>query len=113
MIRCEATMIIDSNIGQRIRYIRELNHLTREDLAEYADISEKFLYNIEYGRTGLSAKNLLKICQALEVSCDYIMTGRDEGTYDEELKNILESFNIEHIAIVKKILSAVLEISKF
>ncbi len=41
-------------IGTRIRYIRELNHYTREELAEYADISSKFLYEIESGQKGFS-----------------------------------------------------------
>lgn len=76
MMGCEIAMVIDPSVGTRIRYIRELNHYTREELAEFAEISSKFLYEIENGQKGLSAANLLKICQALEVSCDYIMTGK-------------------------------------
>lgn len=110
---CEIAMVIDPSIGARIRYIRELNHYTREELAEYADISSKFLYEIESGQKGLSATNLLKICQALEVSCDYIMTGKAEYTCNEDMINILESFDATQISNVKKILTAVLEVSKF
>lgn len=40
-------MVIDPAIGNRIRYVRKLNHYTREDLAEYAEITLKFLYKIE------------------------------------------------------------------
>lgn len=111
MIECEEVMI-DSGIGSRIRYIRELNHYTREDLAEYAGISSKFLYEIESGQKGMSAVNLLKICQALEVSCDYILTGKTEYTCNEELINILESFDTTQIPNVKKILTVLLEVSK-
>lgn len=106
-------MVIDPSVGTRIRYIRELNHYTREELAEYAEISTKFLYEIESGQKGLSATNLLKICQALDVSCDYIMTGKVEHKCSEELINILESFDSTQISNVKKILIAVLEVSKF
>ena len=106
-------MVIDPSVGTRIRYIRELNHYTREELAEYADISSKFLYEIENGQKGLSASNLLKICQALEVSCDYIMTGKGDYECSEELVNILELFDAKQIPNVKKILTAVLEVSKF
>ena len=35
------------NIGGRIRALRELNRYTREKFAEIADISPKFLYEIE------------------------------------------------------------------
>lgn len=86
-------MIIDSAIGIRIKYIRELNHYTREELVEYADISSKFLYEIENGQKGLSATNLLKICKALEVSCDYILTGNCKARCNEELVNIIEMFD--------------------
>ena len=33
--------------GQRIRNLREVNRYTREKLAELAEISPKFLYEIE------------------------------------------------------------------
>lgn len=106
-------MVIDPSVGTRIRYIRELNHYTREELAEYADISSKFLYEIENGQKGLSASNLLKICQALEVSCDYIMTGKAETVCSEDLINILEAFDATQIPNVKKMLTILLEVSKF
>ena len=35
-----------ANAGTRVRYARELNHFTREELAEYAGISTKF-YRLE------------------------------------------------------------------
>ena len=38
------------NIGGRIRALRELNRYTREKFAEIADISPKFLYEIETGQ---------------------------------------------------------------
>ena len=42
----------------RVRYARELNHFTREELAEYAGISTKFLYEIENNHKGMSAHTL-------------------------------------------------------
>ena len=102
MMGCEIAMVIDPSVGTRIRYIRELNHYTREELAEFAEISSKFLYEIENGQKGLSAANLLKICQALEVSCDYIMTGKVDYKCSEELINILESFDTTQIPNVKE-----------
>ena len=106
-------MVIDPSIGIRIRYIRELNHYTREELAEYADISSKFLYEIENGQKGMSATNLLKICKALDVSCDYILKGENTAKCDDELIDIIELFDATQMANVKKILIAVLEVSKF
>lgn len=68
-------------VGERIAYLRVVNHYTRERFAELVGISPRFLYEIETGRKGFSASTLYKIASTLEVSCDYIMTGstRDNG----------------------------------
>lgn len=103
----------ETNAGARVRYARELNHFTREELAEYAGISTKFLYEIENNHKGMSAHTLLNICKALDVSCDYIMTGGSEYSCDQEVITILESFDADQIPNVKKILSELLELSKY
>ncbi|RGG63190.1 XRE family transcriptional regulator [Eubacterium sp. AF17-7] len=103
----------NTNAGSRVRYARELNHFTRDELAEYAGISTKFLYEIENNHKGMSAHTLLNICKALDVSCDYIMTGGRKCTCDQEVITILESFDAAQIPNVKKILSELLELSKY
>ncbi len=65
-------------IGERIRELRESQNYTREGFAEKADLSSKFLYEIEAGKKGFSADTLCKISQALSVSCDYIMYGEEK-----------------------------------
>lgn len=65
-------------VGKRIRELRELHNYTRESLAEKAEISPKFLYEIEAGKKGFSADTLCRLSQALSVSCDYIMFGEEK-----------------------------------
>jgi len=65
------------NIGLRIRETREAQHYTRDALAEKVGISTKFLYEIESRNKGFSAETLIKIADALSVSCDFIMTGEE------------------------------------
>ena len=65
-------------IGKRIEILREDCKMTREELAEKAGVSTKFLYEIEKGKKGLSALTLLKLARVLNTSCDYILTG-DKG----------------------------------
>lgn len=60
-------------IGKRIMGLRKLNHYTREELAEKAGVSSKFLYEIEMGRKSFSANVLCRLADSLSVSCDYIM----------------------------------------
>ena len=87
-------MMTNPSVGTRIKYIRELNHYTREELAKYAGISSEIsVRNRKHVQKGMSAAVLLKICQALEVSCDYIMTGNENYQCSEELIHILEAFD--------------------
>ena len=62
--------------GVRIRSIRKTRGLTRDVLAYKAGISSKFLYEIEQGKKRFSAETLCSIASALDVSCDYIMSGK-------------------------------------
>lgn len=66
-------------IGQRIQEIRKERSMTREELAEKAEISTKFLYEVERGKKGISAENVLKISRALSISSDYILMGEGES----------------------------------
>ena len=46
--------------GMRIKKLRLEKRYTREQLAYLADISDKFLYEIESGKKGFSAVTLMK-----------------------------------------------------
>jgi len=62
--------------GRRIHTIRNMRGYTKKQLAALASISPKFLYEIENGKKGFSAQVLYNLSNALEVDCDYIMTGK-------------------------------------
>ncbi|SET14532.1 helix-turn-helix domain-containing protein [[Clostridium] polysaccharolyticum] len=64
--------------GKRIRKLREKLNYTREEMAEIANISPKFLYEIESGQKGFSANTLLKIAKGLSVTCEEILVGDKE-----------------------------------
>lgn len=78
--------------GKRIRLIREKKQYTREYVALKADISAKFLYEIEHGLKGFSADNLYKISKALEVNAEYILSGRTSFEYESEVRDVLSLF---------------------
>lgn len=85
--------MVRDEIGKRIKLLRETNGFTREELAERAEISSKFLYEVEKGRKGLSADTLLKISKTLSCSCDYIMTGElFEREQTDQAVRLLNSF---------------------
>ena len=68
--------------GERIMQLRLDRRYTREQLAYLANISEKFLYEIEMDKKGFSAITLMNLAKALEVSMDYIMLGKGGRKYD-------------------------------
>lgn len=70
-------------IGIRIRELREMQGDTREVLAERANITAKFLYEVEVGNKGFSAEVLCRLAKALSVSCEYIMTGEEYRNADK------------------------------
>lgn len=83
--------------GIRIRDLRERKHFTREQLAEKANISTKFLYEIEVGNRGFSADTLCKLAEALNTNTDYILYGKDHNTMDNEVMNVIGRFERDQI----------------
>ena len=66
-------------LGQRIRARRTELHWTQDELARKAGISKSFLSDVENGKRGTSADNLLDIARVLGMSLDYLMTGTEDG----------------------------------
>ena len=81
--------------GRRIRNIREKSKLTREYIAMKADISPKFLYEIETGIKGFSADTLFRISEALGISTDYIIKGTEVPNEFKEFGDLLYLFSDE------------------
>jgi len=99
------------NAGARIRSLREINRYTREEFAELADISPKFLYEIETGQKGFSADTLYRIVKVLSVTCEYILSGDNQEEYSEEVLNVLKLFNSAQIRTVSQMLKLMYELN--
>ena len=59
----------------RIRKAREEQGYTREKFAEKLDVSVSYMAELERGRTGISVKMLIKVCNLLGLSADYVLFG--------------------------------------
>ena len=107
---------LNKGIGERIRKLREEKGITREELATRAEITTKFLYEVENGKKGMSANNLCKISRELSSSCDYILLGRNKVNSGSEVEplysELLKEMNEEQRKIMVKILELLLEYSK-
>lgn len=78
-------------IGHRVRERREFLKLTREELAEKAEISFQFLAEIETGKKSMTTNTLAKLAPALGVSADYLLFGADERPGPTKLETMLAS----------------------
>ena len=70
--------MIYAEAGKRIQSLRESQHLSREKLAEMINMSARFICDIEHGRKGFSAKTLWLLSSVFDVSCDYILFGKEK-----------------------------------
>lgn len=97
---------INIRIGERIQKAREISGYTQEKLAEKVGVSIQYISDLERGVVGTSVPTLIKICNTLCASSDYILmgkageedisavTGRLQNLSPEELKIIENGINL-------------------
>ena len=62
-------------IGGRIHARRRELGLTQEMLAEQMEVSVQMISNLELGKKAIRPENLVKLCNVLRISADYILRG--------------------------------------
>ena len=72
----DAKFLID--MGERIAKRRKELNLTQEQLAESINLSLQSISCIELGKKAIRPQNLVNLCNTLNVSTDYILTGKKE-----------------------------------
>ena len=66
------------SMGERIRMIRKGKKLTQKMLADKVGTSRCVISNWETGERYMNTFNLINICEALEVSADYLIFGKEQ-----------------------------------
>lgn len=83
----ETTLYIE--MGNRIRERRKQLGLTQEQLAELIDVTPQMISTAENGSKGIRPENIIKLSSSLNVSCDYLLTGKSSaGDFDILVENI-------------------------
>ena len=102
---------INVQIGGRIRIAREAAGYTQERFAELIDVSVQYTSDLERGVVGTSIPTLIKICEALHVSSDYLLFGRTSENKGEasQIASVLMTLTPEQLAIVRKAVRVTLE----
>ena len=95
----------------RIRKAREEMGYTREKCAELLDVSVSYMAEVERGRTGISVKMLVKICNVLGLSADYILFG-EKRTDDEKLLEKLNRIDPQYIPLLDSVITELLALGE-
>ncbi len=99
------------NIGSHIRNARKRADLTQEELSESIGVTPQYLSDLERGLVGTSISTLIKICNRLNVSADYILFGSTSET-NAASATLIEKFQrlpAENATIVLNGLNLLLE----
>ena len=65
-----------NQMGHRLVTRRKQLHLTQDELAEIADMTTQTISTAETGRKALRPENIIKLCDALDISTDYLLRGK-------------------------------------
>lgn len=99
------------NIGSRIRTARKRADLTQEQLSEGIGVTPQYLSDLERGLVGTSIYTLIKICDKLNVSSDFILFGSSSeiGETNATLIERIQRLPKNKAAIVETSLNAILQ----
>lgn len=88
----------------RIKTSRKNKGYTQEYLAEKLNVSTQHISDIERGLNGVSVPALMDLCNALDVSADYILFGTAANHYDNPIILLLEKLTSHQRMYAEKIL---------
>lgn len=76
MGRMEAVEMRLKQIGERVRLARSAKNMSQAQLAAAVSVSTPYISNIEQGKQTMSITTLSGICEALEISADWLLRNR-------------------------------------
>ncbi len=97
------TTVSLAEIGRRIHARRKQLGYTQEQLAERMEVSIQMVSNLERGNKAIRIDNLVNLSQILEVSTDYILTGKATPADSEALARRVASLSPRDRRIVEEL----------
>ncbi len=63
------------DIGKRLAYTRKSKGYTQDTLANLTGLSRKMISAAETGKKAMRPENIIKLCDCLSISTDYLLCG--------------------------------------
>ncbi|MBQ2758373.1 MAG: helix-turn-helix transcriptional regulator [Clostridia bacterium] len=73
-----------TEIGNKLYIFRKKRGLTQADVAELTNLSERTYADIERGKVNMRTETLLRICSALKITPDDVLTKEDDEACENE-----------------------------
>lgn len=96
-------------IAEKLKEIRISKGLTQEYIANMADVNTSHISNIENNRVKISLPTLVHVCNALNVTVDYILAdeyNEPSSVLEQEILHELHSCSFETQRQILKIIKA-------
>ena len=68
-------------MGRRIQRSRKAAKLTQMQFSEKIGVSPQYVSDLERGLVGCSVSTLIKMCDVLDVSADFILRGQTQDSF--------------------------------
>lgn len=99
-------------LGKRIRTLRRINDLSQEELAEKANVSGKYVGEIERGRANITIDILGKISTGLDVEISELFDFQHEISRKEimpKINSLLQSADDQSLQTIYRIIKSILK----
>ena len=87
-------------MGQRIMVRRKALRMTQEEMAEKLGVSTQMISNLELGKKAIRPDNLVRVCEVLELSADFVLTGTNTKTAVDAVAEKLVQLTAEELRMV-------------
>lgn len=84
-------------IAKRLSYARKKNGYTQEQLANLTELSVKMISAAENGHKAMRPENIIKICECLSISTDFLLRGEPDN-----LRTMADCNDIGHLTPKQK-----------
>lgn len=95
-------------IGKRIKHRREAAGLSQERLAEQMNLSKNHISSIERGKSTLTTKSLIDLCNILGGTPDYYLIGEITPETDS-ITSLIQRLSPDEQKILHRLLEAYLK----
>ena len=87
-------------MGQRIMVRRKALRMTQEELAEKLGVSTQMISNLELGKKAIRPENLVKVCDVLSLSANFVLTGSNTKSAVDAVAEKLLQLTKEELQMV-------------